>query len=297
MIPYYNKPLRESIHEDNISYITQRHLSVLDALDHATFARAWPLSYCSSIKVGNHDFYGTPNRNVAFQLAKYGWAEGRKLLSKARAQMPKSSARVHIMEWDVGGDYPDPVRAAAGAPDCMVTKGNSVENPNQVIRVVVSASTPCSTPPSEYINRGAAILSAIEAAELCGYPIQVEVEETSYTLNQGFSCSIVLKEAGHPCDLDSLAFFLIHPSSLRRVFFALLETEKELINMHIGYGRPTCRPKSLHKPGDIYLKNFETGEFTSPEAAHKLVQEAFKRAGCFVEFTDTISTEGRSHRY
>jgi hypothetical protein len=297
MIPYYNKPLRESIREDNVSYITQRHLSVLDALNHATFARAWPVSYCSSVMADIDDFYGTPNRDVAFKLASLGWAEGRKLLSKARAQMPKSSARVHIMEWDVGGDYPDPVRAAAGAPDCMVTKGNSVESPNQVIRVVVSASTPCSTPPSEYINRGAAILSAIEAAELCGYPIQVEVEETSYTLNQGFSSSIVLKEAGHPCDLDSLAFFLIHPSSLRRVFFALLETENELINMHIGYGRPTSRPISLHKPGDIYLPNFETGVFTSHTAAHQLVQEAFKKAGCFVEFPGTISTAGRTHRY
>jgi hypothetical protein len=140
-------------------------------------------------------------------------------------------------------------------------------------------------------------LSAIEAAELCGYPIQVEVEQTSYTLNQGFSCSIVLKEAGHPCDLDSLAFFLIHPSSLRRVFFALLETEKELINMHIGYGRPTCRPTKLHKPGDVYLQNFETGVFTSPTTAHQLVQEAFKKVGCSVEFQNTISTEGRPHRY
>jgi len=297
MIPYYNKPLRESIHEDNISYITQRHLSVLDALNHATFARAWPVSYCSSVMADIDDFYGTPNRDVAFRLASLGWAEGRKLLSKARAQMPKSSARVHSMEWDVGGDYPDPARAAAGAPDCMVTKGNSIELPKQVIRVVVSASTPCSTPPSEYINRGAAILSAIEAAELCGYPIQVEVEETSFTFNQGFSCSILLKEAGHPCDLDSLAFFLIHPSSLRRVFFALLETENELINMRIGYGVPTCRPTSLQKPGDIYLPNFETGVFTSPTAAHQLVQEAFKRVGCSVEFPDTISTAGRAHRY
>jgi hypothetical protein len=294
---FYNRPLRESACEGNVSYITQRHLSVLDALDHAAFARAWPASHCSSINVHNQDFYGTPNRDVAFELASLGWAEGRQLMSKARAQMPKSSARVHLMEWDVGGDYPDPVRAAAGAPDCMITRGNSVECPNQVIRVVVSASTPCYTPPSEYINRGAAILSAIEAAELCGYPIQVEVEETSFTFNQGFSCSILLKEAGHPCDLDSLAFFLIHPSSLRRVFFALLETENELINMHIGYGIPTCRPTSLHKPGDIYLPNFETGVFTSPTAAHQLVQEAFKRVGCSVEFPDTISTEGRPHRY
>jgi hypothetical protein len=292
MAPYYNKPLRGYAREGEVYYLTQRHMSVLDALDHATSARAWPAMCCDSIRVGNGDFYGTPSRDAAFEIARLGWAEGRKLVSKARAQMPKASARVNVMEWDVAGAYPDPARAAAGAPDCMVNNGDLVECPTQVIRVVVSVSTPCTTPLNEFVNRGAAILSAIEAAELCGYPVEVEVEETSHTMGQGFSCSIVLKHAGHPADLDSLAFFLIHPSSLRRVFFALLETERERITMQIGYGRPARRPGSLHKPGDVYLPNFATGEFTSPAVAHDLVQRAFKAAGCTVEFPDAISSVG-----
>lgn len=297
MTPLYNKPLRDCAQEGEVAYITQRHLSVVDALNHATYSRAWPSSYCSSTEVGKLDFYGTPNREVAFKLASMGWSEGRKLISKARAQMPKASAKVRIVEWDVGGAYPDSARASAGVPDCMVTNGNVVEFPSQIIRIVVSASTPWSTPTPEYINRGAAILSAIEAAELCGYAVQVEVEETSYRFKEGFSCSILLKQAGQPIDLDSLAFFLIHPSSLRRVFFALIETENKLINMHNGYGKPTHRPKTMHQPGDIYLPNFKTGEFTTPAIAHELVQQEFKKVGCLVEFPDTISTEGHPHRY
>jgi hypothetical protein len=292
MAPYYNKPLRGYAREGEVYYLTQRHMSVLDALDHATSARAWPAMNCHSIHVGDDDFYGTLSRDAAFEIARLGWAEGRKLVSKARAQMPKASARVNVMEWDVAGAYPDPARAAAGAPDCMVNNGDMVECPTQVIRVVVSVSTPCTTPLNEFVNRGAAILSAIEAAELCGYPVEVEVEETSHTMGQGFSCSIVLKHAGHPADLDSLAFFLIHPSSLRRVFFALLETERERITMQSGYGRPARRPDSLQKPGDVYLPNFATGEFTSPAVAHALVQRAFSAAGCAVEFPDAISSVG-----
>ena len=292
MAPYYNKPLRGYAREGEVSYLTQRHMSVLDALDHATSARAWPAISCSSIRVGNEDFYGTPTRDTAFEIARLGWADGRKLVSKARAQMPKASARVNVMEWDVAGTYPDPARAAAGAPDCMVNNGDLVECPTQVIRVVVSVSTPCTTPLNEFVNRGAAILSAIEAAELCGYSVEVEVEKTSHDLGHGFSCSIVLKHAGHPADLDSLAFFLIHPSSLRRVFFALLETERERITMQIGYGWSARRPGLLHKPGDVYLPNFAAGEFTSPAVAHDLVQRAFKAAGCAVEFLDAISSVG-----
>ena len=40
MARYYNKPLRGYVREGEVSYLTQRHLSVVDALDHATFARA-----------------------------------------------------------------------------------------------------------------------------------------------------------------------------------------------------------------------------------------------------------------
>lgn len=292
MAPYYNKPLRGHTREGDVSYLTQRHLSVVDALDHASFARAWPELSCDSLHVGNEGFYGTPTRDAAFEIARSGWAEGRKLVSKARAQMPKATARANIMDWDVAGAYPDPARAAAGAPDCMVNNGDWVECPTHVIRLVVSVSTPCTTPLNEYVNRGAAILSAIEAAELCGYPVEVEVEETSHTMRHGFSCSIILKHAGHPADLDSLAFFLIHPSSLRRVFFALLETEPDRIMMQNGYGTPARRPSSLHRPGDIYLPNFAPGDFTSPTAAHVLVQRDFRTAGCAVEFPYPISSAG-----
>lgn len=293
---FYNKPHRGQICQDGVSYITQRHLSVLDALDHGLYGRTWPATSCSSIHRHNEGFYGTPDREVAFDLARHGWAEGRHLLAKACAQMPKAAARVRVMEWDVAGAYPDPVRASAGAPDCMVSGGDTVECPTQVIRVVVSVATPWTTSLREYINRGAAILSAIEAAELNGYPVQVEAEETVYDGDTGFSASVVLKHAGHPSDLDSLAFFLIHPSALRRVFFSLLETEHDLLHMQIGYGVPTGQPDSLCQPGDIYLPNFRTGEFTSPTAAFDLVQRAFQAAGCAVEFPDAISTEGRSRR-
>jgi hypothetical protein len=70
MAPYYNKPLRGYAREGEVYYLTQRHMSVLDALDHATSARAWPAMSCDSIRVGNDDFYGTPSRDAAFEIAR-----------------------------------------------------------------------------------------------------------------------------------------------------------------------------------------------------------------------------------
>lgn len=82
MAPFYNKPLRGNTREGEVSYLTQRHLSVVDALDHATFARAWPELSCDSMHVGNEGFYGTPTRDAAFEIARLGWAEDASLSAR-----------------------------------------------------------------------------------------------------------------------------------------------------------------------------------------------------------------------
>jgi hypothetical protein len=112
----------------------------------------------------------------------------------------------------------------------------------------------------------------------------VVAEETAISLDDGVSLSILLKAAGQPADRDSLAFFLIHPASLRRIFFALLETEPTLEHFSCGYGMPACQPVELRPPGCIYLPSFATGEYADPAQSFKHVKAAFTQAGCEVSF-------------
>lgn len=267
-----------------INYRVQAHASVLDALKHAEQQKAWPLHVCSSLRTDEPGFHGTSDWSAAVKLATIGWPEGRSLLQKAVAVMPKAAHRERAYQWDVGGAFPDAARAAAGAPDCMMDDHPTDIKPTQAVRVIVSMATPWTTDLSEFANRGAAILSAVEAAETSGHRVEVVVEETAVAFGDGVALSILLKSAGQPADRDSLAFFLIHPSSLRRIFFALLETEPSLQHFCGGYGAPANQPIELRPQGSIYMPSFRTGEYADPASALKHVKAAFVRAGCAVSF-------------
>ena len=219
-------------------------------------------------------------------LATRGWPEGRSMLRKAVAVMPKAAHRDRVFQWDIAGAFPDAARASAGAPDCMMDDNPTDMKPTQSVRVIVSMATPWTTGLDEFVNRGAAILSAVEAAEAAGHRVEVVAEETAISLGDGVSLSVLLKAAGHPADRDSLAFFLIHPSALRRIFFALLETEPTLEHFSSGYGFPSSQPSDLRPPGSIYLPNFDTGEYADPAEAIQRVKVAFANAGCAVRFKE-----------
>lgn len=277
---------RQICHEGGIAYVVQSHASVLDALAHAERRKAWPGHMCSSLRTDRPFFHGTPDWPSALQLARYGWPEGRALLRKASAAMPKAAIRDRVLQWDVAGAYPDVARAVAGSPDCMMDDSPVDHRPTQAVRVVVSIATPWTTDLVEFVNRGAAILSAVEAAEAAGLRVEVVAEETVTSLRDGFSASVLLKQAGQPADRDTLAFFLIHPSALRRVFFALLETEQNLQHFCIGYGAPASQPATLRPPGAVYLPDFNTGEYTAPAEALKRVKAAFEKSGCSINYAN-----------
>lgn len=267
-----------------VNYRVQAHASVLDAMKHAEERKAWPLHICSSLRTDNAGFHGTPDWSTAVMLATRGWPEGRSMLRKVVAVMPKAAYRDRICQLDIAGAFPDAARASAGAPDCMMDNHPTDMKPTQSVRVIVSMATPWTTGLDEFVNRGAAILSAVEAAEAAGHRVEVVAEETAISLGDGVSLSILLKAAGQPADRDSLAFFLIHPSSLRRIFFALLETEPSLQHFYSGYGAPGCQPAELRPPGAIYLPSFNTGEYADSDEAFKIVKTAFTQAGCVVSF-------------
>lgn len=277
---------RFALTSGGVNYRVQAHASVLDAMKHAEERKAWPRHVCSSQRTDNASFHGTPDWSTAVVLATRGWSEGRSMLRKAVAVMPKAAHRDRICQWDIAGAFPDAARASAGAPDCMMDDHPTDMKPTQFVRVIVSISTPWTTGLDEFVNRGAAILSAVEAAEAAGHRVEVVAEETSVSSTDGATLSILLKAAGQPADRDSLAFFLIHPSSLRRIFFSLLETESSLEHFSCGYGSPASQPSDLRPPGSIYLPNFVTGEYADPANALRLVKLAFANAGCAVRFEE-----------
>lgn len=86
-----------------------------------------------------------------------------------------------------------------------------------------------------------------------------------------------LSKAGELLDLDRAAFALAHPSTLRRLCFAIAEQHKELeSSMHVGYGY------SVHKRVDddehtIFIHSTLFGHQETPQSARLAVENAAKQ--------------------
>jgi hypothetical protein len=191
--------------------------------------RQWRRREGSRDETGRFD-RGTATFAEAVDLARHGWPQGRQLISDAlaivfpeRAQLPE---RVH----DVAGAYPDVPRAVAGDPMSMINLRPSSRAARPVVRVDYSRSAPSIVPAAAIINRGAALLGAVDALESAGYSVELRLvfKNTSLAAPLAFHSAVTIKDAGAPLDIDRAAFALINPAVLRRLAFAIREQHGEL---------------------------------------------------------------------
>jgi hypothetical protein len=121
------------------------------------------------------------------------------------------------------------------------------------IDIVMNCSYSGAIDAKHIMNYGAAIASYIDALEASGYSVSLAIGAASETYQSNIEqgCVINLKTQGEALDLGKLAFFIAHPSFLRRLAFAQWEvfnTKDDLIN---GYGKVCDFPQNLQ--GQVYF--------------------------------------------
>ena len=196
---------------------------------------------------------GTETFEEALSLARNGWPEGRELMEKVlEAYRPKAYQRpIPKTSWDVAGATPDVPRYVAGAPDAMIPPDDMHAEQKPIVRLVVHITYAAVVSPQAIINWGAAMVSHIHKMEEAG--LQVEVTGVWYSTPSERAASggphvairFPLKAADQQLNLDRLAFWLAHPSSLRRIEFSCMERMDVERWYHCGYGRAT---QSYHSP-------------------------------------------------
>lgn len=220
------------------------------------------VSLCRSMG-GMRDWYGTPDFPTAAKLAREGWPEGREKLARAafeasrvtRLQLPPA-ARL-----DVAGAFPHVALAVAGEPECMWSMGEDRTAQQPVVDIWISSFLSAGTDANAYVNRGAALVAAIDAIENAGRRVALTTvqwtgptDRIKSSPNRMLS-SVELKHPDQPVDIDGLAFSLAHPSMTRRIMFAIYERCPGLVRSHETYGNPdvaNTAPPTL-PPGALYL--------------------------------------------
>lgn len=197
---------------------------------------------CSSQKRGDGGWYGTSSYGAALDLARSGYVDVvGKLSELERGATCKLKQRIksracHPVNAYVGGS-PNVCRAMLGIPRDMRSMDRKPCKARG-ITLVYDCGASCSVKAHELINSGAHMLALVRLLERDGVPVRLVW--SWYTVDGGdvYGVNVTLKDFGGKINLAKIAYFLAHPSALRRLGFRWLETSPEVPRRIDGYGAP-----------------------------------------------------------
>ena len=97
----------------------------------------------------------------------------------------------------------------------------------RVITIAASVSASAGVDHDAMIRRGALAVAIAEALELAGYPVELIATFGATARDTKADYRFEIKRAGQPLDRDRALIALAHPSTLRRVVFAMMESEPD----------------------------------------------------------------------
>ena len=144
---------------------------------------------------------------------------------------------------DVVGYTPNVPNAIMGLPKSML---NSKREPkkHRVVDIFVNRSRSGMTGTDQIEYEGALILSFLDALERDGYRVNLYVGKVNWlgSKDRVTGHIVPIKRATEPLNIKKTAFYLIHPSYLRRIGFKIDEVEDQIEDAtHDGYGQVTHR--------------------------------------------------------
>lgn len=266
----------------------ERAFESVEAFLRAANARSeMPSTVRASRRKSRFEFTHTNSYTEALNLARGGWPEGAAMVRAlstdivavvgARVQRPETS-------YALCGDTIDMGRFLIGEPECFMefTPSEVEMTGTKIVRIVANYAASAGVAAEVLRMRGAAICALAEALEYGGRRCEiVAVQAIRGRGGDSYQCSVIVKEAQQPLDLDRIAFALCHPSMLRRLTFSLEETEsaevREALGVPGGYGHPTDTTLT----GEIVLEKAHSGDpaWRSLEAAKGWVLQQLAAQG------------------
>ncbi len=271
------------------------HFDSADGLLHAASTRKMLCPSGSSTQPEKPTpFFGSNSFDEATAIARNGWQQGRdKAAELADRITPESTARTFlpVPTWDVTGDFVDVGAYLTGEPECMVRDEIiEREQSGKIVAIAVNMGAPHFIAPEAIIRRGSALIALVDLLEQSGLSCEITVFSRSETVTAGIQYSATLKRAGEAVELDRLAFWLAHPSALRRIIFRLRETERNWKALHAtlnsDYGKSVEMTTDEQDGYDIYLSR--NTQFHSDTEARKWVLDQLAKQGITIEESATV---------
>ena len=141
------------------------------------------------------------------------------------------------VRWDVAGSAVDVGRYLTGEPECMLDFRRT-RRPSPVVRIGVERAVDWSVPPDKIEAVGASVLFVVESLRTAGVPAEIDALFTVRSAKgDTMQTRVRVQDAGRPLDVDRLAYWLAHPTALRRIAFGIWEHERTGIRNLFGFVR------------------------------------------------------------
>lgn len=208
---------------------------------------------------GSESFTKTKSFEDAVNLMKNGWSEmANKLTNKLKVK-ENQSAMVHKRKTinSVAGFQPIVPLYLSGVPNNMVSQ-KMVPVKQKVIEITKSVDYNGGTSTNAIIDESVKALQLIKRFEAMGYRVILNIAIGSIAGNKKMFTKVRIKNADEKLNISKLAFPLVHPSMLRRLFFRWIEVYPEVTKSFVhGYGTPSTTEQMKDAfPNDIIIPSF-----------------------------------------
>lgn len=234
---------------------------------------------------GSTSFYQSRDLPEALRLAREGWPEGlaqiKAMTARLDAKIGRAVGRPEPVH-DVIGECADVGAFIAGAPEDMIDFRPADEA--RIVRLVCNVTTSAFIDTATIMRRGAIACALADAIERAG----MRAEIVAAFRSEYFTCTVVIKRADEPLNLDRAVFALAHPSMQRRLMFRMMEHEALADRRALGVENGTYgHVKDLEpaQQGDIYFPGMRLGDlrWIDDASAERAALDMLRAAGVQVE--------------
>ena len=238
--------------------------SVKDVCDFIENTPNNKIDKCNFSELGSERFTGTKSLNEALHLLKYGDASLLKQIKAAEATTKQAKAQ-RRSSMEVYNSYlgfmPNVGAVLTGNPVNMYNVRRTLTKSTKVLNIIYDISTDVRTPARNIQEAASKLFNYIQDKELKGYKVNLYVCLIAYYSSNkktGFFCYKIKSSCEH-FDALRTAFPLCHPSSLRRIFFALYERSDAPIQGN--YGSPICQEFGSETASKLVASQFPNFDY------------------------------------
>lgn len=225
------------------------------------FNEAFRWARHSSVE-GNEKFTKTFSFQQATDLFKKGWSDmAEKLTQKLKViqneVVPNTKAKTI---YDAAGFQCSVPRYLQGIPTSMINRKN-VPVKQKVITVTKSINYHAGIGTDTIMEESIKALQIVKKLEAQGLRVNLNIALGTFERSKSFIIKIKIKNANERLNVSKVAFPLVHPSMLRRLFFRFIEVYPKVdSNFTHGYGTPYDTDK---------LKKAMHNDYVLPAFIHK----------------------------